>query len=184
MYYSDELYHYGRKGMKWGQHIYGNTSYSHRDAKAVNDIYETLSLDEKRKLNGGDAPAKFTTQEEYSKTLASFILKHKDTPVSAFDVWSEADDKGNYANEAAVSVLTRSGDQYRGKGYATDVVSKGMKWLDENPDITHVYWDVRRDNTASIALAKKFGFTEMEGTTNPEWTAYHKTYKNKRKTSK
>lgn len=24
--YNDELYHYGRKGMKWGQHIYGKAS--------------------------------------------------------------------------------------------------------------------------------------------------------------
>ena len=22
--YTDELYHYGRKGMKWGEHIYGS----------------------------------------------------------------------------------------------------------------------------------------------------------------
>ena len=29
-YYSDELMHYGRKGMKWGQHIYGRL-YRHKD---------------------------------------------------------------------------------------------------------------------------------------------------------
>ena len=174
----DELYHYGRKGMKWGQHIYGDKEYAHRDTKAVNNIYRTLSTDDKRKLMGGDAPSKFTTEEEYSKTVASFILKHNKTPISAFDVWSEDDGSGKYKDQVAVSVLTRSGDKYRGKGYASDVVDKGMKWLDNNPDIRTVYWDVRKDNAASIALAKKHGFEQMKGAgRDPAWTAYWKRYK-------
>lgn len=33
---NDELYHYGRKGMKWGQHIYGDPT--HRRIKKLNKL--------------------------------------------------------------------------------------------------------------------------------------------------
>lgn len=144
-------------------------------AKDVNDIYSTLSADEKMKLVYGKTPAKeYTNDEEYNSSdrLQSFMLKYGDVPVSAFDIWSEGD--GN----VDVSVMTRSGDEYRGKGYARKVVEKGMNWIDKNPDILTAYWDVRKDNAASIALAKKYGFKQMDGEgSDPAWTTYHKVYK-------
>lgn len=180
-----ELYHHGIPGQQWG--VRNGPPYPinritrKRDANAVNDIYKTLSKDDKRRLMGGDSPSKFTTQEDYNKTVATFILKHKDTPVSAFDVWSEDDGTGKYKGQVAVSVLTRSGKDYRQKGYASKAVKRGMDWLDNNPEIKTVYWDVRRDNAGSIALAKKHGFKEMPNTTDPEWTAYWKRYKRTKK---
>ncbi len=100
------------------------------------------------------------------------MVKYKDVPVSVFDVWKEKD------GEVALSVLTRSGDEYREKGYASMAVKKGIEWIDNNPEIMTAYWDVRKDNKASIALAKKSGFRKMRGEgRDPEWTAYQKKYK-------
>lgn len=182
-----ELYHHGVQGQKWG--VRHGPPYPidrisrKRDANAVNDIYKTLSRDDKRKVMGGDSPKAFTNQDEFNHTLASFVLKHKDVPVSSFAVWSEDDGSGKYKGEVALSLMTRSGKDYRGKGYASKAVQAGMKWLDDNPEITTAYWDVRKDNVASIALAKKHGFTEMKELPydDPDWTMYEKRYKRKKK---
>ena len=177
----NELYHYGIKGQKWGVRNgppYPVTKVSTKSsAKEVNDIYNTLSLDDKRKVTARkDPPKEFTNDKEYTSDikLKSFMTKYKDVPVSVFDVWSEGD--GN----VALSLMTRSGDEYRGKGYASKAVKKGIEWIDKNPEIMRAYWDVRKDNKASIALAKKSGFRKMRGEgRDPEWTAYQKIYKRK-----
>lgn len=170
-----ELFHHGIKGQKWGVRNgppYPLTKFVSRKAKDTNDIYKTLSYDEKAKVTGNDVTEDFIKQEDYVSAAASFILKYKDVPVSAFDIWKEKD------GEVAVSVLTRSGDEYRNKGYATKAVKRGMEWIENHPEINTVYWDVRKDNVASIALAKKFGFEQMKGDgKDPAWTAYWKRYK-------
>lgn len=82
------------------------------------------------------------------------LKKYGDTPVSFFDI-SSTDDK------AAATLATRSGDEYRGKGYARDVVNKGLKWYDKNKErlgLTELYWWVRDDNPGSIRLAETSGF--------------------------
>lgn len=187
---SDQLYHHGIDGMHWGVRRFqdkeghltpeGKIRYSTKitsktTAKDANDIYSTLSADDKLKVIGGvkDAPKEFTNNKEYNakEHVKSFMLKHGDIPVSIFDIWSE----GN--GDVAISVMTRSGDEFRNKGYAKKVVKKGMEWIDNNPDILTAYWDVRKDNAASIALAKKSGFKQMVGEgKDPAWTAYHKIY--------
>lgn len=177
----DELYHYGRKGMKWGQHIYGDVKVVTRSsAKEQNDIYNTLSKSDKKKLQGidkysrKDPPKTFTSDEQLKSNdhLKTFMTKYKNVPVSAFGVWNEG------GGDVALSLMTRSGKKYRKKGYADKAVKQGMKWVDNNPRITTAYWDVRKDNAGSIALAKKYGFKEMKGELpSPQWTAYKKTYK-------
>lgn len=175
----NELYHHGVAGQKWG--VRNGPPYpikrvtTRTKAKDTNDIYSTLSLDDKRKVTARkDPPKQFTNDDEYASEwhLKSFMTKYKDTPVSVFDVWKEKD------GEVALSVLTRGGDEYRGKGYASMAVKKGIEWIDNNPEIMTAYWDVRKDNAASIALAKKSGFRKMRGEgRDPEWTAYQKKYK-------
>lgn len=60
-----------------------------------------------------------------------------------------------------IALGTRSGDQYRGKGYATQCAKKGMDWYDKNKEkygYKQAVWGVRTDNTASIKIAEKNGF--------------------------
>jgi Acetyltransferases, including N-acetylases of ribosomal proteins len=78
--------------------------------------------------------------------------------------------------QTQVDIMTRSGDDYRGKGYASKTVETGMKWIENNTQIKDVFWDVRKDNIGSIKIAKKNGF-EYVGDANKNWSTYKKTYK-------
>lgn len=179
---SYELYHHGVKGQKWGVRkgppyplVRVNSKVS---AREENDIYRSLTTDEKRKVMGLDkgdknVPTKFTTDDELKskKHIKSFVARYGDVPVSAFDVWNDGD--GN----VALSIMTRGGSEYRGKGYATTTVKRGMKWVDNNPQILTAYWDVRKDNAPSIALAKKHGFKlQPENPKYKNWIVYQKHY--------
>lgn len=182
------LQHHGIKGQKWG--VQNGPPYplkritTKTKAKEHNEIYNTLSDDAKRKLIGHDINSTkkldpvFTTDEELlaDDHLKTFMAKYKDVPISSFSVWGD-ENKG----EAAVSIMTRS--DYQGQGYGSAVVKRGMEWIEKNPDIMTVYWDVRIDNRESIALAKKYGFRKMPGKNekHPDWTAYRKIYKGKKK---
>lgn len=184
MIYELYLAHHGIKGQRWG--VRNGPPYplrtvsSKTSANELNEIYNTLSEDDKRKLQGinkeskENAPKTFTDEIQLASEdhIRSFIAKYKNVPISAFGTWNEGD--GN----VALSIMTRGEKQYRNKGFATLAVKKGMEWIDNNPEIMNAYWDVRVDNEASIALAKKFGFKKMKGESpDPQWTAYRKQYK-------
>ena len=47
--HTDELYHYGRKGMKWGQHIFGKQSSSSGKRKKKSALQNYLTKRKKRK---------------------------------------------------------------------------------------------------------------------------------------
>ncbi len=171
--HSDDVYHHGIKGQRWGVRRYVQTDghrtslgkqrdyYKARVLRAdktrgkVNEIIGTMSKDEKDKLAIDDEG--YLTFEQGS-TVAKRILKSDamDTPVAFFDMLEEGD-------TVNVALGTRAGDEYRGKGYATEVAKKGMKWYEQNKDALgykQVVWGVRTDNEASIKIAKKLGFKE------------------------
>ena len=123
-----------------------------------------MSQKDKRMLN-------MTTNEYLTKTEGQFVVKrfiqkHGNTPISFFDLLRDGDN-------LSVVIGTRSGEDYRGKGYARKLSEKGMAWVNNNKDKwDNVSWGVNRNNEASIKLAKSLGFELDYKTKNKEWQDY------------
>lgn len=66
--YSDELYHYGRKGMKWGQHIFGKVKAS--AGRAIADRRERKRLEKLRKT-----PISRLTEAELKERISRMKLE-------------------------------------------------------------------------------------------------------------
>lgn len=84
--YSDELYHYGRKGMKWGQHVFGKVKAArtkHRRKKAlakarvVKAEKAKAAAERKQRVNSGKVSAKNMTKEELNERIARLDLEKK-----------------------------------------------------------------------------------------------------------
>lgn len=158
-----ELYHYGRKGMKWGQHIYGKERIIKRKSKTNMEdherIYKALTKQGKRFISGN------TEKEEPPKTFFDNVLGYKKgvyaqrlykigkTPVAVCDAWCMDYNKKHDLN---VSIMTNP--NYTRKGYASAVMKDliGSAVLDTK--IKDLYWFADIKNTASNNLAKKHRF--------------------------
>ena len=171
-----ELYHHGVKGMKWGIRNYQNKDGSwtkeglerrreernvHRNKKYtddVNDIVRTLSKQEKDFLGATDddwIDKKYEHDTLINKAY-TYVAKQGDTPVSFVEVWTNGSTVGQ------ISLATRNDDEYRGKGYASQGVKQAIDWCNRygKQSVSELEWIADRRNTASINLAKKYGFKE------------------------
>ena len=146
---------------------------------AVNDIINSMNLDDKYKVLAGDS--EYLKREQGASVIKRILIKKGNTPVSFFDML----DDGNTIN---VALGTRSGNKYRGKGYASTAAKKGLKFVDKNKNRrilrnkNKIVWGVRSDNTASIRIAKKNGFVLEKNSANKdkngyEWVNYVKKLK-------
>lgn len=191
----DYIAHHGIKGQKWGVRRFQNKDGSYtaegrkrrmyrdrviragKTRNAVEDIVNSLSADEKLKLGMNPDEKEYLTYEQGSQVVKRIIKRSGNTPVAFFDIL----DDDNTANTV---VATRSGDKYRGKGYAKECAQKGMAWFEKNKsrfEFDKIYWGVRTDNPASIKIAKDLGFKGKPGRkwTDPDdktksWSVYYK----------
>jgi len=191
----DYIAHHGIKGQKWGVRRFQNKDGSYtaegrkrrmyrdrviragKTRNAVEDIVNSLSADEKLKLGMNPDEKEYLTYEQGSQVVKRIIKRSGNTPVAFFDILDDD-------NTANIVVATRSGDKYRGKGYAKECAQKGMAWFEKNKsrfEFDKIYWGVRTDNPASIKIAKDLGFKGKPGRkwTDPDdktksWSVYYK----------
>ena len=165
--------HHGVLGQKWGVRRYQNKDgtltnlgRSRKTMDYVNDIVSTMDSKD-RKLLGLDGE-QYQTVDEGQKIVKRFIKRVGGVPVSFFDITGDS-------TGVAVTIGTRSGDEYRNKGYAKYVAKRGKKWIDEHyDDFDQVVWWARKENTGSIKTAKDIGFTLDESSVLPDdpWVKY------------
>lgn len=169
--YASELYHHGIKGQRWGVRRYqdksgkltlegrarvaerNRASLAFKTKPMVDEIISSMSKEEKAKL-GLHESGDYLTREDGASVVKRVVLKNGDTPVSFFDVF----DDGDHYN---LAVGTRSGEEYRRRGYATEAARRGMSWYENNKgrlDNKPAVWGVRIDNDASIRIAESLGF--------------------------
>ena len=173
----DELSHHGILGQKWGVRRFQNADGSLTQAGKerytarqniirnkpytddVNDIVSTLSKKERDFL--GAEEGKLWIEKEYeletlSNKAKTFVTKQGDTPISFVEVWT------NGGRTGQIALATRNDPKYRGKGYASKNVDDAIKWCKRygSTSIDELEWIADRNNTASIKLAKKYGFVE------------------------
>ena len=107
-----------------------------------------LCLDDKAEDKVG-----YMTVEESKKLVVRVFVTVGNTQVAFFDL----KDTGKSLN---ASVVTRNGDEYRNKGYASQAVKKGLSWYNSHKSKLNkpIIWWAEKDNIASQKLAEKCGF--------------------------
>lgn len=159
----------GRKRLKERNNVLRNLQYT----DDVNAIVRSLSNKEK-KLLGASLHEEWIEKDYENDILTNiaktFVTKQKDTPISFIEIWTYGGDIGQ------IAIATRSGDEYRGKGYASKEVEKAIKWADRygNKSIKELEWIAEKTNTGSNALAKKYGFEQTETPNTTDWENYNR----------
>lgn len=156
----NELYHHGIPGQKWG--VRNGPPYPIRSnkkvAKDVNDIYSTLTPQEKYFFTGGyDEKYIHDANEHAAEVVKTYIKYYGKTPMSFLELYKEGDN-------AAIGLATRNSEKARGKGYASANVKEAIKWFNEvgSKQFDNLVWYADKNNKPSIRLAEKNNFKKFE----------------------
>lgn len=181
------LSHYGVKGMRWGVRRYQNKDGSwtnegiyrkramnaNKNKEKVDSIVRSMSDHDRYNLGMEPDEKEYLTSEQGAWVVKRLIKEVGDTPVAFLDFLNDGDN-------VAIAIGTRGGDEYRNKGYASQLVKEGMEWYDRNKDRIgkeKVFWAARTDNASSRRLAEKNNFKMNKRRSDDDWTLYE--YKKK-----
>lgn len=142
---SDELYHYGRQGMKWGQHIFGSNQTGFSDRKKSGNsrssngkkTAESLmdKLDAKRKARAKAKAEKEAKEKAAAEERAKIYRENKRQEVarsrSAKDIYENAH---LFTTQELQSIYNRLQLEQNIKNLAPKEVNKGKKLADEAVD--------------------------------------------------
>lgn len=182
----NELYHHGVKGQKWGVRRYqnpdGTLTDEGRKRNNVKSIMKSMTKDDLYNL--GYSRRDLDHDTDYYMTdgksvVNRIIVKEGKTPVSFLDL--EQYDYSDGTKIVNAIIGTRSGDKYRGKGYASKAVKEGLDWYESNKDkmgYSDINWGARSTNKASQKLAEKHGFKKLDKQYEKGWVDY--TYNKRR----
>lgn len=201
--YKSYLAHYGVKGMHWGIRRYqnpdgtltqlGKSHYRHKSynkdslnaeyTKALDDIYNSLSDEDKKYLN-------VNSNKDYVRNMEhKYWLQVNEPKMSGLVTGGLIYDKNNKkpvgfiditksSNNAHVDIVISK--QHRGKGLSSELIKQYIGTLDKfgnnNKDIQYLDWVVHKDNKASIHLAEKIGFEKPSEENEKGFITY--TYEN------
>lgn len=187
----DYLAHYGvghLQGGHSGRYPWGSgerpkqghpTKIYRRNADKANEIFKTLTDEEKYYLTAEKKPKQYVSKEEYGKdstNVYSRIEYYADKGASFFDVWCNDNGVGE------VSIAVRNDPDFRGKGYSKRAMEAGLKWFEQNKDMQWLVWGVNANNTASRKLAEKYGFHHYKSYDHDkEWITYIKKKRKKKR---
>lgn len=166
------LSHHGILGQKWGirrfQNKHGSLTSEGRkrrqardriirsesSTKDIDDIINGMNKVERDYVLAGSDH--YLNRDERSTIAKRVVIRDKSgKTVSFFDMLEDGDN-------LQVALGTRTGSDYRGHGYASKAAERAMKYLIKNKDKIpqrNIVWGVNKNNTASVHLAEKYGFT-------------------------
>lgn len=132
----------------------GNMTFT-SSTQDVADIVETLPLQERKYIASRDHdkksfPSIFANHTKY--LIHREVLK-EDIPIAFCDVVSFDPGVG------IIVLAVRSGKEYRHKGYGSILVERMLKKIKATKKVEKLIWKFDNDNTKSVLMAKKFGFS-------------------------
>lgn len=178
----DYIAHHGIKGQKWGVRRFQNSDgslteegvYRYRVKKAartkseVDEIYNSLSKEDKRLL-GDDVPSKeYLTLQEGEYVVKRFLSRDGNTPAAFLDIMTTT-------KQGHLTVALATKPEYRAQGRALKLAQQGKKWFEKNADkynYVHLSWGAYAENTGSRKIAEKAGFKYEPENSTADWAEY------------